>query len=109
MIAKYVLSLSVILFFVNFTAAPSAAQLTRESDASSVAGMLQRTVDEFDDYLVASREDQILIADLDAALFIDKSVHSDSDHDSGSENTAEPAADPDAGGCGGPGSFSSRS
>ncbi|PLX73742.1 MAG: hypothetical protein C0614_12660 [Desulfuromonas sp.] len=78
------------------------AQLTRESGASSIAGTLQKTVDDADDYLLHSDGQQILFIDLDAAVYINRETHTG--HDTAPETVATDSTGEtthEEGGCGG--------
>lgn len=83
------------------------AQLTRESGASSIAGTLQKTVDDADDYMLSSDGQQILFVDLDAAIYINRETHTG--HDTAPETVAATDTSGETtheeGGCGGPGGF----
>lgn len=53
------------------------AQMVRESDAASVAGTLQKGIDNDDEYEVRSTGNQLLIVDLDAEVYIVREEHTD--------------------------------
>ena len=89
------------------TVAP--AQFTRESGVGSIAGTLQKAVDEQDDFEFSSRGNQVLFADLDADVFLNETE--DAGGETGCSDSSEGCATPDEGeegsGCedGGPGRF----
>lgn len=59
--------------------ATSQAQLTRDAGAASVAGILQKSIDDSDDYEFESRGNQVLFVDLDADIYINREPHDSHD------------------------------
>lgn len=108
MILQRVCSILVFLVALSLIAFPAQSQMTRESGVSTIAGSLQKTVDDFDDYLVEARGDQVLVVDLDAGVFINKTSHSGEKpgHVNDTTSVAMAETSHEEGGCGGPGGFS---
>lgn len=107
MILQRVLRMLVFLIVLSVIPFTAQSQMTRESGVSTIAGSLQKTVDDFDDYLVEARGEQVLVVDLDAGAFINKSSHSGEEpgHDSVTTSVAADETSHEEGGCGGPGGF----
>lgn len=103
MIVRHVTGMVGVLVALSLTVLPAQAQLIRESAGSTIAGTLQKTVDDADDYQFESRGDQVLVVDLDAGLFINKDTHTDSGHETGADAAAaDETSHEEGGGCGGP-------
>jgi len=75
------------------------AQVTREGGAGSIAGTLQKTVDNYDDYQFFSKGNQVLFVDLDADLYINDS--SSGGHETEDEDGCEGGGGGGSGGEGG--------
>jgi len=78
------------------------AQVTREGGVSSVAGTLQKSVDNSDEFVFTSRGSQILFVDLDADIYINQSSSGGHETESADALVAQALSTTEEG-CGGSG------
>lgn len=103
-----VLTMLILLAATTCFVANVQAQLIRETGTSSISGTLQKTIDDADDYQLTSEGREILFADLDATVYINRDEHPDHEADQATTavDTGGETSHEEGGGCSGPGGFS---